>query len=33
MRDKEDMQNSLVVEEGIVVKFPLVPIATFLLPL
>ena len=28
-RDEEDMQDSLVVEEGMIVKFPLVPFATF----
>ena len=28
-----DMQDSLVVEEGMIVKFPLVHFATFLLPL
>ena len=32
-RDEEDMQDSLVVEEGMMVKFPLVPFATCLLPL
>ena len=32
-RDIEDMQDSLVVEEGMIVKFPLVPFATCLLPL
>ena len=32
-RDKEDMQDSLVVEEGMIVKFPLLPFATCLLPL
>ena len=31
--DEEDMQASLVVEEGMVVTFPLVPFATCLLPL
>ena len=30
-RDEEDMQDSLVVDEGILVKFPLVPFATCLL--
>ena len=28
-RDDEDMQDSLVVEEGMIVKFLLVPFATF----
>ena len=28
-RDEEDMHDSLVVEEGMIVKFPLVPFATF----
>ena len=32
-RDEEDKQDSLVVEEGMIVKFPLVPFATCLLPL
>ena len=32
-RDDEDMQDNLVVEEGIMVKFSLVPFATCLLPL
>ena len=32
-RDEEDMQDSLVVEEGMIVKFPLVPFTTCLLPL
>ena len=32
-RDEEDMQDNLVVEEGIMVKFSLVPFATCLLPL
>ena len=32
-RDEEDIQDSLVVEEGMIVKFPLVPFATCLLPL
>ena len=32
-REEEDMQGSLVVEEGIIVTFPLVPFATCLLPL
>ena len=32
-RDEEDMQDSLVVEEGTMVKFSLVPAATCLLPL
>ena len=29
MRDEENMHGSLVVEEGTIVKFPLVPFATF----
>ena len=32
-RDREDMQDSLVVEEGMIFIFPLVPFATCLLPL
>ena len=32
-RDEEDMQDTLVVEEGVIVKLPLVPFATCLLPL
>ena len=28
-RDKEHMQDSLVVEAGMIVKFPLVSVATF----
>ena len=32
-RNEEDMQDSLVVEEGMMVKFSLVPFATCLLPL
>ena len=28
-RDQEDFQDSLVVQEGIIVKFTLVPVATF----
>ena len=32
-KDEEDMKDSLVVEEGMIVKFPLVPFATCLLPL
>ena len=32
-RDKGDMQDSLVVEEGMIFKFPLVNFATCLLPL
>ena len=28
-RDEEDMQDSLVLEEGIILKFPLVYLATF----
>ena len=32
-RDEEDMQDSLAVEEGMVVKLLLVPLATCLLPL
>ena len=31
-RDEEDIQNSLVVQEGMLVKFPLVPVATFSAP-
>ena len=31
-RDEEDMQDSLVVEEGMIVKFPLVPFANFAAP-
>ena len=31
-RDEEDMQDSLVVEEGMIVKFPLVPFSTFVAP-
>ena len=31
-RDEEDMQDSLVVEKGMVVRFPLVPVATFAAP-
>ena len=33
MRDEEDIQDSLVVEEGMIVKFPSVPFATCLLHL
>ena len=32
-RDREDMPDSLVVEEGVTVKFPLVPFAICLLPM
>ena len=32
-RDEEDMQDSLVLEEGMIVKFPLVPFVTCFLPL
>ena len=32
-RDDKDMQDSLVVQEGMIVKFPLVPFSTCLLPL
>ena len=32
-RDEKDMQDSLVVEEGMIVKFPFVPFATCILPL
>ena len=32
-KDEEYMQDSLVVEKGMIVKFPLVPFATYLLPL
>ena len=28
-RDKKDIQDSLVVQEGIMVTLPLVPVATF----
>ena len=31
-RYEEDMQDSLVVEEGMIVKFPLVRVATFAVP-
>ena len=31
-RDEEDMQDSLVVKEGMIVKFPLVRVATFAAP-
>ena len=31
-RDEEDMQDSLVVEEGMIVKFPSVPVAIFAVP-
>ena len=31
-RDVEDMQDSMVVEEGKAVKYPLVPVATFAAP-
>ena len=31
-RDAEDMLDSLMVEEGIMVKFSLVPFATFVAP-
>ena len=31
--DEEDMQDSLVVEEGLIVKLPLVPFSNCLLPL
>ena len=31
-RDEEDMQDSLVLEEGMIVKFPFVNIATFAAP-
>ena len=31
-RDEEDMQDSLVVEKGLIVKFHLVPVATFAAP-
>ena len=31
-RDEEDMQDSLVLEEGMKVKFPLVYLATFAVP-
>ena len=32
-RDEEDLQDSLVVEDSMRVKFPVVPFATCLLPL
>ena len=32
-RDEEDMQDSMLVEKSMMVKFPLVPFATFVLPL
>ena len=32
-REEEDMQESLLVEEGMMVKFPLIPFVTCLLPL
>ena len=31
-RDEEDFQDSLVVQEGVLVKLPLVPVATFAAP-
>ena len=31
-RDEEDMQDSLVLEEGMILKFPLVYITTFAAP-
>ena len=31
-RDEEDMQDSLVVEEGMIFKLPLVPFVTFAAP-
>ena len=31
-RDEEDIQDSLVVEEGMIANFPLVPVATFAAP-
>ena len=31
-RDGEDNQESLVVQEGLIVKFPLVPVVTFAAP-
>ena len=31
-KNAEDMQDSLVVEEGMIVKFPLVPVDTFEAP-
>ena len=30
--DVEDIQDSLVVQEGMIVKFPLLPVATFAAP-
>ena len=32
MRDEEDIQDSLVVQEGMIIKFPLVPVAIFTAP-
>ena len=32
-RNEEDMQDSLVVEDGMMVKYPLIPFATCILPL
>ena len=32
-RDEEDMQDSLVVKEGMMLKFPLVPFSAYLFPL
>ena len=31
-RDEEDIQDSLLVQEAMIVKFPLVPVATFEAP-
>ena len=31
-RDEENIKDSLVVKEGKIVKFPLVPVATFAAP-
>ena len=31
-RDEKDIKDSLVVQEGLIVKFPLVPVATFAAP-
>ena len=31
-RDEKDIQDSLVVQEGMIVKLPLVPVATFAAP-
>ena len=31
-RDEEDIQDTMVMQEGMIVKFPLVPVATFAAP-